>query len=191
MTFDRALQFIAGWEGQLTKAIERALDAEARHAELRVLTPDPANSRGIECAHDGCARVAYAGGLCNAHYIRRRESRDMDRPLRATRQGKNCVECGAPKGGKGGWGLCARHYKRKRRVAIKTAVVAALGGRCSACEGVFPLAAYDLHHPGTEKEVHPSLVMVNSSVELIAREVAKCVLLCANCHRAEHASDEL
>lgn len=67
-------------------------------------------------------------------------------------------------------------------------MVAAMGGKCRTCGGVFPLAVYDFHHLG-DKDYSPSNLMNNGSIKDIARELSKCVLLCANCHRIEHHVD--
>lgn len=91
-------------------------------------------------------------------------------------------------GVKGGWGLCQKHYRRRRTAAIKDAAIAAMGGACARCSGVFHRAVFDFHHEG-EKESDPSALLANGSPEDIATELARCVLLCANCHRLEHNDD--
>ena len=84
-----------------------------------------------------------------------------------------------------GWSLCMTCYRWERRRVMKRAVVEALGDQCGACEQRFPFCCYDLHHVG-EKVDAPSMMFAFSSLEKISDEVAKCVLLCANCHRIEH-----
>lgn len=75
--------------------------------------------------------------------------------------------------------------KRRRRATIRRAVEEA-GDSCFMCGGVFPDECYDFHHiDPSQKEMSISR---NSAVgyEKIRRELEKCVLLCANCHRIEH-----
>lgn len=171
--------------------IEAALNAALRSEAVAAYEPAiPLNRRSYNCSVNGCAAPAYAGQLCNAHYIRMRNGKDMSQPIRARHIGGKCKECGEPSGGKGGWSLCKRHYRSRRRSILRAAAVELMGGKCLHCEGVFPLAAYDFHHVNSEeKERHPSDMLDASSIRTIAEEIAKCVLLCANCHRVEHSHD--
>ena len=61
-----------------------------------------------------------------------------------------------------------------------------LGGKCLDCGGLFPSEVYDFHHldPATkEKELTKARF---ESWENYKKELDKCVLLCANCHRLRH-----
>jgi hypothetical protein len=149
----------------------------------------PKNARAYTCAHGTCDSRAYAKGLCNAHYIRLRAGADMDAPIKHRTANALCTECDKPLDGKAGWGLCRAHYKRRRRAAIKAFFVEQKGGCCSACFGVFPLAAYDFHHLG-DKDASIGNLIDGGSVESIEAEMSKCILLCANCHRIEHNGAE-
>jgi hypothetical protein len=161
----------------LVKAIADAMAKEqTRHS---------ADKRG-SCSADNCPHDAIAKGWCNAHYLRAKAGRKMDAPLRAYSTDGECVECREKLNGKGGWLRCAKHFKLARQQTIKDALVDAMGGCCQNCGGVFPSAAFDFHHVG-EKEEDPSKLISNNSVERIAQEIERCVLLCANCHRIEHA----
>lgn len=99
-----------------------------------------------------------------------------------------CAECDKDIGRRGGWGRCSCHYRKRRRHAIKAACVELLGGGCTRCGGRFPLAVFDFHHK-EDKEFGISAYTKSCSVDRIAAEIIKCVLLCANCHRLEHCSD--
>jgi hypothetical protein len=150
----------------------------------------PKNVRSFGCAVDCCSRPAYAGGLCNAHYIRKRAGKEMSSPVRARKRADACSECGKSCGGKGGWGMCQVHYRAARYRAIKSALVEVMGGACGKCGGEFPIAVYDFHHVG-DKSDSPGELISNASVERIAEEVSRCVLLCANCHRIEHYDERI
>jgi hypothetical protein len=65
-----------------------------------------------------------------------------------------------------------------------------MGGKCTDCGGVFPLACFDFHHldPST-KDFDPCRGLTKSKAKLFA-ELEKCVLLCANCHRIRHSTYE-
>lgn len=109
----------------------------------------------------------------------------MDGPLNARKRADSCSECGETTGARGAWGLCNKHYKSRRYAVIKDALIEAMGGACSRCAGCFHRSVFDFHHVG-EKTDAPSAVLQNGAPAEIAAEMARCVLLCANCHRLEH-----
>ena len=59
--------------------------------------------------------------------------------------------------------------------------------KCSRCFESDPICL-EFHHNGTgEKEINVSIMVVNGmSKENIFKEINKCTVLCANCHRKEH-----
>ncbi|MDM0072073.1 hypothetical protein [Variovorax sp. J31P207] len=173
-------------ESQIAEALAAALTARTRAAS-DIFIP-PTNARGYVCSSPECTRPAYAKGLCNAHYMRLRKGSSMDAPVRARKRGDLCEECGKETGAKGGWGLCQLHYRRARYLTLKDAAVEIFGGSCAACGGRYHRAVFDFHHQG-DKEGAPSELLQNRSPASIARELAKCTMLCANCHRLEHSND--
>lgn len=168
---------------EIESAIKAALCVET--TAVARLFIDPKRHRNTMCLVEGCGRLTYASSLCNAHYMRERAGRPLSPPIRARKRDDECTECGVKTGAKGGWGLCPKHYKKKRARAIKTAMVEVMGGRCSRCEGKFPLAVYDFHHLHSKID-SPGNLMNVASVRRISQELEKCILLCANCHRVEH-----
>lgn len=168
-------------------ALEAA--ALARTQAASAIFIPPTNSREHQCSVPGCVRPAYAKGLCNAHYIRHRKQLPLDAPVRARKREGACSQCGKESGAKGGWGLCQRHYRQARYETLKDATIAAFGGRCAHCGGSFHRSVFDFHHRG-DKMGSPSEMFLNNSLSALAKELAKCILLCANCHRMEHC-DEL
>lgn len=102
---------------------------------------------------------------------------------------RKCAECGIPVGRNGRWGFCSMHYQRAKQRRIKGALVEALGGSCAHCQGVYPLAVYDFHHVGGKDHSAGALIS-SASLKRIADEIAKCELLCSNCHRIEHHGQE-
>lgn len=173
-------------EAILRTAVESALDGAGREASA-IFVP-PSNSRAYQCSVEQCGRPAYARGKCNAHYLLERGGKPLLLPVRARKRDDQCAECGELTGAKGGWGLCQKHYRKKRYVVIKDALIAAMGGKCARCEGVFFRSVFDFHHSGTKTDA-PSALIVNCSAEDMARELSECELLCANCHRMEHCDD--
>ncbi len=170
-------------EATIKDALQRALAKCGSEAQSIFVPPE--NSRRYGCRVAGCTRPAYATKLCNGHYLRARAGKPLSPPLRARKREGKCAECGVNCGTKGGWGLCNRHYRFKRYAAMKDAVIAAMGGKCARCGGAFHRSVFDFHHRSGKTDA-PSSLLVNASAEEAARELAKCNLLCANCHRLEH-----
>jgi len=56
---------------------------------------------------------------------------------------------------------------------------------CEICGYNKCVQALEWHHTGSEKEVDPSRAM-SISLPQYLKEVEKCLLLCANCHREIH-----
>lgn len=190
MNFDVAVNLILDHEGGyvndpniLKSSIDSALNRESDLAADFFL--EPKKHRNIKCSITSCNRFSYARNLCNAHYIRDIKGLSMDEPIRSRKRGDLCYVCMEKTGSKGGWGLCLKHYKKKRYETIKDACISALGGACKKCGGCFHRSVYDFHHIGG-KEENPSIYITNRSSEVIANELSKCILLCANCHRIVH-----
>jgi hypothetical protein len=73
----------------------------------------------------------------------------------------------------------------KRRRELRERAVAHLGGKCLICGYDNCPSAFDFHHVNAmEKDFTISAKM--TSWEAIERELKKCVLLCARCHREVH-----
>jgi hypothetical protein len=74
--------------------------------------------------------------------------------------------------------------RERKRLAIEHK-----GGVCQDCGGVFPPCAFDFHHlDPKEKDYEPSAAS-RVSLDKMLKELEKCILLCANCHRIRHNSD--
>lgn len=63
------------------------------------------------------------------------------------------------------------------------------GGKCFDCGGVFHQCVYDFHHIDGTKEANPSKAL-SWKPERAEKELAKCVLLCSNCHRLRHFAEK-
>lgn len=68
--------------------------------------------------------------------------------------------------------------------------IAELGGCCSNCGGSFDPVCYDFHHidPSNKSFTIGENMLVGK--DRFEKEVRKCILLCANCHRLEHKKDK-
>ncbi len=84
--------------------------------------------------------------------------------------------------------MAGRSEDQKRHYAKKQAAIDEFKNRpCADCGGRFPSVCMDLHHkdPATKST---KLKRVNTSLQHLswkdlAEELAKCEVLCANCHR--------
>lgn len=75
-----------------------------------------------------------------------------------------------------------RIYRRKREIANEAKV-----GGCIRC-GELELAALDFHHRNPSERLFTlGSNIASRTVEAIKAEIAKCDVLCANCHRKLHA----
>lgn len=75
--------------------------------------------------------------------------------------------------------------QKELRASIKAKLVALAGGKCLDCGGVFPSVCYDFHHRDRSTklfELSGMHLVTNAEPELL-EELAKCDLLCSNCHR--------
>lgn len=146
------------------------------------------NERSYQCSAINCTRKAYASGLCNAHYIRKRQGRTFDIPIKNRKlQTDACLDCNE-KLDKHGCGLsrCPKHFKSFRTSIIKKAIVILFGERCSVCKKQYADCVYDFHHHNGNKDYGVGVLLTVGSVKRIALEASKCIMVCANCHREIH-----
>ena len=69
---------------------------------------------------------------------------------------------------------------------IKKKAVELKGGKCENCGYDRYIGALEFHHlDPTKKELTISKTRI--SFENLLKELEKCLLLCSNCHREEHA----
>lgn len=77
-------------------------------------------------------------------------------------------------------------YNKQRRKDCKSSWVKRFGGVCLHCQQTYPDCVFEFHHVNhSEKEYSPSHLF-GLSIKTQERELSKCVMLCANCHRIEH-----
>ena len=80
----------------------------------------------------------------------------------------------------GRWRESKNAFRAKRRSWLRELKT---GRPCSDCGQVFPPEAMEWDHiPGTDKLGELSTTFVSRSRKLILEEIAKCDLVCANCH---------
>lgn len=81
---------------------------------------------------------------------------------------------------------------KARRDKYKKELLNLLGGKCKHCDAKpnskWPLACFDFHHLTKPSFRISKLISSRRSRRLeIEKELKHCVVLCSNCHRAEHA----
>ena len=80
------------------------------------------------------------------------------------------------------------HPTVRFRQRVKLRAVTVAGCACRGCGIAEPVAALEFHHlDPTAKEFGISVDGIPRSWARVQAELAKCVLLCANCHRETHA----
>jgi len=81
-----------------------------------------------------------------------------------------------------------RIYMRKneKRKMMKKELILIKGGMCEKCGYNKCIAALEFHHNGKGKDGDLAHMIKNGSRQKALKEVEKCILLCANCHREAH-----
>ena len=82
-------------------------------------------------------------------------------------------------------------YQLKRRLERKEWAIKYLGDQCAKCGNKFQPHIYDFHHKNPkEKENNLGMYLAGSFTKL-KKELDKCILLCANCHRDVHWGEKI
>lgn len=124
------------------------------------------------------------------------KSLDQFRNNRCKPDGKQsiCAICNSQRNKE--WYIKNKRYKKKKTTEYKQANVEWLRTykktlKCQNCSENHP-RCLDFHHRnGFEKEINISSAVRSWSLERLKIEIAKCDVLCANCHRKETFADEL
>lgn len=75
----------------------------------------------------------------------------------------------------------------KKRHRLKELAIQAKGGKCQVCGYSKYVGALDFHHiDPTHKSFKLYMEELYRSWDLIIKEIDKCFLVCANCHREIH-----
>jgi len=77
----------------------------------------------------------------------------------------------------------------KRRWSKRDRLIKMFGARCFHCGFDKYTSVLDFHHIDPNQKKFMLALYHNRSFETQLAEAKKCVLLCANCHRALHAGD--
>lgn len=83
---------------------------------------------------------------------------------------------------------CFNNMAFETRANAKKEAIAYKGGKCEKCGYDKYHGALDFHHTDpTQKDFDISRQLKSPDIERYKDELDKCILLCSNCHREEHA----
>lgn len=83
---------------------------------------------------------------------------------------------------------CRVEAVQRRRDKIKQLAVEYKGGKCAICGYSKYIGALEFHHLEPEqKDFSIGSKGYTRGIETVKRELDKCILVCANCHREIHA----
>ncbi len=117
--------------------------------------------------------------------------KEADRLLTAKcKAGKRCLACDSPIYGK--YSVCGscRAKRNSKKHEMKKRAIEYMGGQCFLC-GLKTdiIAVYDFHH--NDNKEYESATLWSKKWEIVEKEIQKCRLVCANCHRILHAEEDL
>lgn len=81
---------------------------------------------------------------------------------------------------------CHTNYITGRWIALKERAIQHMGGVCFDCKRPHHRVVYDFHHLDPSQKDMVWNQLKKHSWDCIVQELAKCVLLCSNCHRLRH-----
>jgi predicted HNH restriction endonuclease len=81
---------------------------------------------------------------------------------------------------------CKNKYDIERWIENKKKAISYKGGACSVCGYNKFYGALEFHHQNPNEKEYEWGKLRLLSWEKIAKELDKCILLCANCHREAH-----
>lgn len=85
---------------------------------------------------------------------------------------------------------CTKRFIKERKLFLKLKAIEAKGGKCVKCGHSNPFSL-GFHHKRDKNYSISFLCSRSARWEQIEREIEKCELLCANCHREHHGPGEI
>lgn len=84
---------------------------------------------------------------------------------------------------------CQNHATKVRQQHLKAEALKYKGNKCQHCGVEGHPAIFDFHHiDPSEKDFAIARRKSKNITDEIKKELDKCILLCSNCHRIEHAT---
>ena len=80
-----------------------------------------------------------------------------------------------------------QHDASLKRRLVKEKAVRVKGNKCEICGETYPPGVYDFHHlDPAQKDFNIWNKHATVKWDIVEKEIEKCALLCANCHRLVH-----
>ena len=128
------------------------------------------------CSFEGCRGTKRSLGLCGAHYMQKRMVIEL-KPLRNRYSTDEERKAGAVRR--------ATEYHQRNLFRIREIK---MERGCLDCGYNSHPEALDFDHIGTDKIANVTALCYSSKWDKIETEIAKCEVVCANCHRIRTAS---
>ncbi len=84
---------------------------------------------------------------------------------------------------------CVYDFQKNRWKLRKRYMLELCGGKCCICGYNNNIAALEFHHKKEKDKKYSGSHLLSLSQEKMIKELKKCILLCANCHREIHNPD--
>lgn len=136
------------------------------------------------CSVEGCPRKHIAKGMCGLHASRIRQNTPLDQKTQNKDGTQGCSFSGC-QGKHSSHGYCKNHWERVNKACRKARIVQEFGGTCHDCGGLFPDYCFDFDNVSDDPG-HTSISQLmdkNANMRLIEKELKRCEMVCANCHR--------
>ena len=83
-----------------------------------------------------------------------------------------------------------RDARKAQRQRTKEELVQRFGNKCQDCKQSFPPYVYDFHHLDPTQKDNQVSKLILYKTEKLEQEVAKCVMICSNCHKIRHHNED-
>lgn len=139
-------------------------------------------------------RTSWNGKSYPTWICKKCHSKNHKEKSKLYKESGGCWKCGNEIDTKGNFCLKCKEDARinitKRKIANKKKAIELLGGKCSKCGFKTDcIDVYDFHHRDQATKQYDVGKILAYKWSRIEKEIAKCDLLCGNCHREIHWKD--
>ncbi len=85
--------------------------------------------------------------------------------------------------------VCCKSHNKRRKLERRLKIIEQFGDICYDCGEIYHPAMYEFHH--VEKKSFNIASNLTLSWNKLNKELKKCVMLCANCHRLRHYKERM
>lgn len=146
--------------------------------------PKQIKDPGRGCSVEGCEKTHKSQGMCSLHRSRVVQGVPLQQKVQEKDGAQGCLfgKCGNKHHSHG---YCRVHWERVNKARRKRKMVSDFGDKCHDCRNSFPDYVFDFDNI-SEKPGHiriSTLLDKNANILLIEKELERCEMVCANCHR--------